>query len=214
MGTINPSAPDEYAETLDRYSFLTSQAADLEEAAKGLRQVIAELDEVMRVEFWETFQAVAAHFRENFTRLFGGGTARLLLTDPNELNETGVEVVAQPPGRRQQTLALLSGGERALTAVALIFAFLQVSAPPFCLLDEVDAMLDESNVQRFRQALEDLAQQTQFIVITHNRRTIEAANTIYGISMGDDSTSQVISLRLEGDRIAAPDGTTVDVIAE
>jgi chromosome segregation protein len=211
IGSVNPNAPEEYAEVLDRHAFLTAQAADLEEAAQGLRDVIAELDEVMSLEFQNTFDQVEARFRENFGQLFGGGSARLILTEPDDLSNTGVEISAQPPGRRPQPLALLSGGERSLTAVALIFALLEVSAPPFCVLDEVDAMLDEANVRRFRQALESLAKQTQFIVITHNRRTIEAADTIYGVSMGDDSVSQVVSLRLEGDRIAAPDGSTVDV---
>jgi chromosome segregation protein len=214
MGSINPNAPEEYAETLDRYSFLTSQATDLDEAANGLREVIAELDEVMRQGFQATFKEVARRFADNFTQLFGGGAARLVLTEPGDISRTGVDIVARPPGRRQQTLALLSGGERSLTAVALIFALLEVSAPPFCVLDEVDAMLDEVNVRRFRQALEGLAERTQFIVITHNRRTIEAAATIYGVSMGDDSVSQVVSLRLEGDRIAAPDGSSMEVLKE
>lgn len=212
MGAVNPNAPDEYAEVLDRYTFLTTQASDLEEAAQSLREVITELDEVMRLEFSETFEAVATRFRDNFAQLFGGGTARLVLTDPDNISQTGVEIVARPPGKRQQTLALLSGGERSLTAVALIFALLEVSPPPFCVLDEVDAMLDEANVKRFRAALEMLSEHTQFIVITHNRGTIQAADTIYGVSMGEDSVSQVVSLRLEGDRIARPDGSTVDVM--
>jgi chromosome segregation protein len=214
MGSVNPDAPAEYGEVLDRHTFLTTQAADLEEAAQGLREVISELDEVMSRELQSTFKLVSAHFRENFTQLFGGGSARLILTDPDDISQAGIEVVAQPPGRRQQTLALLSGGERSLTAVALIFALLEVSAPPFCVLDEVDAMLDEVNVRRFRQALEKLAERTQFIVITHNRRTIEAADTIYGISMGDDSVSQVVSLRLEGDRIATAGGTAVEILKD
>ena len=214
MGAVNPSAPDEYAEALDRYTFLTTQAADLDEAARSLREVIAELDEVMRREFLETFKEVAARFKENFTQLFGGGTARLVLTDPDDVSLTGVEIVARPPGKRQQTLALLSGGERSLAAVALIFALLEVSPPPFCILDEVDAMLDEANVKRFRSALVELSQHTQFIVITHNRGTIQAADTIYGVSMGDDSVSQIVSLRLEGERIAAPDGSEVDVVKD
>jgi chromosome segregation protein len=165
----------------------------------------------MREEFQATFKLVAARFKENFTQLFGGGTARLLLTDPDDVSRTGVEIIASPPGKRQQTLALLSGGERSLTAVALIFALLEVSPPPFCILDEVDAMLDEANVRRFRRALQGLAEQTQFIIITHNRGTIQAANTIYGVSMGDDSVSQVVSLQLEGDQIVEPDGAVVDV---
>ncbi len=214
MGSVNPNAPDEYAEALDRYTFLTTQAADLDEAARGLREVIAELDAIMRHEFHSAFKDIAARFKENFTQLFGGGTARLLLTDPEDVSQTGVEIVARPPGKRQQTLALLSGGERALTAVALIFSILEVSPPPFCILDEVDAMLDEANVKRFRQALVTLSHQTQFIIITHNRSTIQVANTIYGVSMGEDSVSQVVSLRLEGERIAAQDGSTVDVIED
>ncbi|HSJ52259.1 MAG TPA: AAA family ATPase, partial [Anaerolineae bacterium] len=213
MGAVNPSAPEEYAEVLDRYTFLSTQATDLEEAALSLREVIAELDEVMRREFAATFKEIAARFRENFAQLFGGGTARLLLTEPEDVSQTGIEIMARPPGKRQQSLSLLSGGERSLTAVALIFAVLAVSPPPFCVLDEVDAMLDEANVRRFRQALESLSRQTQFILITHNRGTIDAANTIYGVSMGEDSASQLISLRLEGERIAAPDGSTVELKA-
>ncbi|MBN1658779.1 MAG: chromosome segregation protein SMC [Anaerolineae bacterium] len=213
MGAVNPSAPDEYGEVLDRHTFLTAQAADLDEAAHSLREVISELDELMRREFVATFEAVAARFGENFARLFGGGTARLALTDPADVSQTGVEIEARPPGKRLQSLALLSGGERSLTAVALIFSILQVSPPPFCILDEVDAMLDEANVRRFREALEDLSRDTQFILITHNRGTIEAADTIYGVSMGEDSVSQVVSLRLEGDRIATADGATVELKA-
>jgi chromosome segregation protein len=210
MGSVNPGAPEEYAEALDRYTFLTAQASDLEEAASSLRKVISELDEVMQSEFQTTFKAVAERFRENFGQLFGGGSARLVLTDGDDVGCTGVEIVARPPGKRQQTLALLSGGERSLTAVALIFALLQVSPPPFCILDEVDAMLDEANVGRFREALKALTRHTQFIVITHNRGTIQAADTIYGVSMGEDSISQVVSLRLDGDRIAAMDGSTAE----
>ncbi|HSR35188.1 MAG TPA: AAA family ATPase, partial [Anaerolineae bacterium] len=211
LGAVNPNAPEEYTEALDRYTFLTTQASDLEEAASSLREIIAELDEIMLREFQQTFEQVEVRFRENFAQLFGGGTARLVLTDPDNVSLTGIEIIARPPGKRQQTLALLSGGERSLTAVALIFSLLEVSPPPFCILDEVDAMLDEANVKRFRTALEALSQHTQFIVITHNRGTIQAADTIYGVSMGEDSVSQVISLRLEGERIAAPDGSTVDV---
>jgi chromosome segregation protein len=214
LGPTNPGALAEYAEVRDRHSFLSAQAADLEEASHRLREVVAELDEVMRRQFGRTFETVEARFRENFTRLFGGGMARLSLTEPEDFSTTGVEITARPPGKRQQTLALLSGGERSLTAVALIFAFLQTSPPPFCILDEVDAMLDEANVQRFRAMLQELAQTTEFIVITHNRTTIQAADTIYGVSMGEDSASQVVSLRLEGDRVATPTGATVELRAD
>jgi len=196
IGPVNPNAPAEYEEVLARYNFLTSQAGDLEEAAGDLRQVIGELDELMEKDFRETFEAVRREFKAYFVSLFGGGAAELVPTEPDDLMETGVDIVARPPGRREQRLALLSGGERALTAVALIFAILKTSPTPFCFLDEVDATLDESNISRFRDALQELSERTQFIVITHNRGTVEAADTIYGISLGEDSASRVISLKL------------------
>lgn len=197
LGAVNPNAPADYAEVQERHRFLTEQSADLEKASAQLRQVVAELDELMKTAFRETFDAVAVKFSETFTALFNGGTARLELTGPGDLLNTGVDIIARPPGKRAQRLALLSGGERALTATALLFALLHVSPTPFCVLDEVDAMLDEANVGRFRAHLEKLAQKTQFIVITHNRVTIEAADTIYGVSMGADAVSQVVSLKLE-----------------
>ena len=197
MGGINPTAPAEYAESLERHTFLTTQSEDLQEADKSLRAAIAELDKIMNAEFARTFEAVAEQFTVYFAQLFGGGTAHLTLTDPENPMAAGVDIVARPPGKRTQSLALLSGGERALTATALIFAILKVSPAPFCILDEVDAMLDESNIRRFRAVLEELARETQFIVITHNRGTIEAARTIYGVSMGADSVSRVLSLRLD-----------------
>ena len=206
MGAINPNAPAEFVELENRYAFLTEQTDDLHEADAKLRQVIAELDTVMAAEFKRTFDAVAAEFRKAFTRLFGGGTARLVLADPDTPMQSGVEIVARPPDRRYQGLALLSGGERSLTAAALIFALLSVSPVPFCVLDEVDAMLDDMNVGRFREMLTELSAQTQFIVITHNRGTVQAADTIYGVSMSADGTSQIISLRLDGESLAAPDG--------
>jgi chromosome segregation protein len=196
IGPVNLDAPTEYREVMERYTFLTAQAGDLEEAAGDLRQVIGELDELMEKDFSETFETVRAGFKEYFVLLFGGGEAELVLTEPSDLMGTGVDIVARPPGRREQTLALLSGGERALTAVALIFAILKASPTPFCFLDEVDATLDESNVGRFREALQELSERTQFVVITHNRGTVEAADTIYGISLGEDSISRVISLKL------------------
>ena len=197
LGAINPNAPDEYAEVQERHRFLSEQSADLETASAQLRRVVAELDELMAAAFLETFEAVAVKFSEIFTALFDGGSARLELTEPDDLLNTGVDIIARPPGKRAQRLALLSGGERALTAVALLFAILRVSPAPFCVLDEVDAMLDEVNIGRFRELLEELSQQTQFVVITHNRGTIEAADTLYGISMGADAVSQVVSLELD-----------------
>jgi chromosome segregation protein len=197
LGGVNPNAPEDYAEVKERHEFLTEQSADLEAASERLHRVVAELDELMETNFRETFDAVAARFEETFTILFNGGAARLELTEPDDLMNTGVDIVARPPGKRSQRLALLSGGERSLTAVALLFAILQVSPAPFCVLDEVDAALDEANIGRFRSMLQDLAKETQFIIITHNRGTIEAADTIYGISMGSDGVSQSVSLKLD-----------------
>ncbi len=197
LGSVNPDAPREYAELGERHSFLTSQMADLEAAAADLKAIIARLDETMEAAFTNTFQLVTKEFQRYFKALFGGGEAKLILTDPDNLIETGVDIVARPPGKRLQSLALLSGGERSLTAQALIFALLRTSPTPFVIFDEVDAMLDEANVSRFREALAGLADDIQFIIITHNRKTIEAAQTIYGISMGDDSVSQAYSLKLD-----------------
>lgn len=202
LGPVNVEALNEYTEVETRYNFLTSQAADLQKAVASLEEVVLELDRIMEREFLATFKAVAAQFREEFSNMFGGGAARLVLTDPENPNTTGVEIIARPPGKREQGLSLLSGGERALTASALIFSILKVRPTPFCVLDEVDAALDEANVGRFRDALKTLSQKTQFLLITHNRGTIEAADTIYGVSMGADNTSQVLSLKLDGQEIA------------
>jgi len=197
MGPINPEAKQEYDRESERYAFMKSQVEDLRKAEEDLRKVIAELDELTRQEFAKTFDAVDKQFRAMFTRLFGGGSARLALTDPENLVETGIEIETRLPGRREQSLALLSGGERSLTAVALVFALLKVSPTPLCVMDEVDAMLDEANVGRFRDLLVELSKDTQFIIITHNRNTVQAADVIYGVTMGRDSASQVISLRLD-----------------
>ena len=197
MGAINPEAQAEYQEVKERFAFMTEQVADLHKAEGDIREVIAELDLLMEREFRRTFEAVATEFRQIFTRLFGGGSARLVLTDPENLTETGIDIDARLPGRRTQGLSLLSGGERSLTATALVFALLKVSPTPFCVLDEVDAMLDEANVGRFRDLLQELSTNTQFIVITHNRNTVQAAEVIYGVTMGRDSASQVISLKLD-----------------
>ncbi len=197
IGAVNPLAVQEFRETQHRYDFLTSQLKDLEEAGRALRTLIKELDEVTQARFAETFEKVADEFKRFFGLLFNGGQAKLVLSEPDDIAHTGIEILAQPPGKRQQNLALLSGGERALTAVALLFALLEVNPSPFCVLDEVDAALDESNVGRFCETLRTLAPKTQFIVITHNRGTIEAARTIYGVSMGPESVSKIMSLRVD-----------------
>ena len=216
LGGYDPEAPQAYDELKTRFDFLTSQVRDMEQASANLRAVIAELDVTMRRQFEDTFQAVNERFQRHFTTLFSGGAARLDLTAPRrsraddedddeqaEAPEVprkppvpGVEVYVQIPGKKVQDLALLSGGERAMVSVALLFALLETNPPPFCLLDEVDAALDEANVVRFCDILARLAEQTQFIIITHNRVTMTYANAIYGISMAGDSISRVLSMQL------------------
>jgi chromosome segregation protein len=205
LGAANPFAVDEYAELKTRLETLESQQTDLRQAIVSTRELIAELNTMIADQFASTFRALGAAFDRRFQQLFGGGYAHLLLTDPGDLSATGIEIVARPPGKKQQALAMLSGGERALTAVALLFAMLEVRPVPFCVLDEVDAALDEANVGRFTSALQELATRTQFIVITHNRGTIEAADALYGVTVGDDSVSRVISLRLDEAQALADD---------
>jgi chromosome segregation protein len=197
LGAASPFAVDEYAELKARLESLETQEQDLRQAIAKTRELIAELNRMIADQFATTFRALEAAFDARFRHLFGGGFAHLVMTDPDDLSATGIEIVARPPGKKQQALAMLSGGERALTAVALLFAMLEVRPVPFCVLDEVDAALDEANVGRFTAALRELAAATQFIVITHNRGTIEAADALYGVTVGDDSVSRVISLRLD-----------------
>jgi chromosome segregation protein len=197
MGGINPDAPAEFEATQDRHDFLNQQIEDLEQTEKQLRRVISELDDLTSRAFADTVEKVNDVFGDTFTQLFGGGSARLVLTDPDDLTISGVDIVARLPNRREQGLGLLSGGERSLTASALIFSLLKVSPTPFCVMDEVDAALDEANINRFRDILRELSLKTQFIIITHNRGTVQVAQTIYGVSMMPDSASQVISIRPE-----------------
>jgi chromosome segregation protein len=208
---INPDAPREYAEAAGRHEYLLTQTSDLEAALADMRKVIRELDVVMESELSRTFAAVSEQFVHYFEQLFNGGSAKLVLADPGDITNSGIEIIARPPGKRPQTLALLSGGERTLAALALIFAILRVSPTPFCVLDEVDAALDEANVDRFRQTVSELSHGTQFIIITHNRRTLEGTNAIYGITMASDGASRVISLRFEGEQIVRQKGDLGDL---
>ncbi|MPZ23494.1 MAG: hypothetical protein GEU28_08100 [Dehalococcoidia bacterium] len=195
LGPVNFEAQADYAESRERYDFLTAQVGDMDEAEKSLLDAIRELESQIEVSFQATFEQVNQSFAANFKSFFGGGDAHLVLTNPNE-GEPGVDIMAQVPGRRLTSLTVLSGGERALTATALLFGLLEANPAPFCVLDEVDAALDEANVERFTAALADLGSRTQFLVITHNRKTIEKAGTIYGLSMGEDHASRVLSLRI------------------
>ena len=197
VGYVSDNVVEEYEQEAERFAFLTEQLADVQQAASRLRIMLAELHETMQARFEETFERVSIAFSEAFTVLFGGGSARLVLTADEDGAPGGVDIVAQPPGKRLTGLALLSGGERSLTGVALLFAILRVNPSPFVLLDEVDAALDEANVVRFRDELRKLADETQAIVITHNRGTVEIADTLYGITMGGDGVSQTLSLRMD-----------------
>ncbi|PYZ93176.1 chromosome segregation protein SMC [Salipaludibacillus keqinensis] len=197
LGTVNVGAIEEYDRVKERFEFLSSQKMDLEEAKSTLHQVIAEMDEEMTRRFKETFDEIQLHFTEVFKELFGGGRASLKLTQPDDLLNSGVDIVAQPPGKNLQNLNLLSGGERALTAIALLFSILKVRPVPFCVLDEVEAALDEANVARFAQYLKSFSQDTQFIVVTHRKGTMEEADVLYGVTMQESGVSNLVSVRLE-----------------
>ncbi|CAM3699797.1 chromosome segregation protein SMC [Mesobacillus zeae] len=197
LGSVNIGAIEEYERVSERYEFLLEQKTDLQEAKDTLFQVIGEMDEEMKNRFGQTFQAIRTHFDPVFRSLFGGGRADLKLTQPDDLLNTGVELVAQPPGKKLQNLGLLSGGERALTAIALLFSILKVRPVPFCILDEVEAALDEANVSRFSQYLKGYSRETQFIVITHRKGTMEEADVLYGVTMQESGVSKVVSVRLE-----------------
>lgn len=197
VGYAGDDVVEEFERESQHYEHLSTQLDDVIQASSSIRAILADLNDTMQARFEETFEKVSVAFTEAFTVLFGGGTARLVLTSDDESGAPGgIDIVAQPPGKRLQSLALLSGGERSLTAVALLFAILRVNPSPFVLLDEVDAALDEANVVRFRDELRKLASETQAIVITHNRGTVEIADTLYGVTMGNDGVSQVLSIRL------------------
>jgi chromosome segregation protein len=195
VGGVAESVVAEYRELSERHTFLEHQSADLRGAMAELEVAAAELEEHMREQFSTAFSAIQTAFQECFTELFGGGEARLVLTDPDDLLRTGIDVVARPPGKKLQGLLSLSGGERALTVVSLLFGLLKINPTPFCVLDEVDAALDEANVQRFANLLSEFARHIQFIVVTHNRATMDKADAVYGVSMDAASMSHVFSVR-------------------
>jgi chromosome segregation protein len=206
MGEINLHAIEEYNELEARYTFLTGQKTDLEQALAQLEEAIARINATSKQRFREVFDLVNAKFQEIFPRCFRGGHARLVLTDEENLLESGIEIVAQPPGKKNATVEVLSGGEKAMTAVALIFAIFLIKPSPFCLLDEVDAPLDEANVGRFNDLIREMTDRSQFILITHNKRTMQIADTLYGVTMENPGISKLVSVNLsqigKGARIA------------
>jgi chromosome segregation protein len=196
MGEINLNAIEEYNELDKRFTFLSSQKSDLEKALAQLEEAIDRINKTSRQRFRQVFDLVNAKFQEIFPRCFRGGQARLVLTDEENLLESGIEIIAQPPGKKNSTVEVLSGGEKAMTAVALIFAIFLIKPSPFCLLDEVDAPLDEANVQRFNDLIRELTDRTQFIVITHNKRTMQIADQLYGVTMEEPGISKLVSVNL------------------
>jgi len=197
VGEVNLMAIDEYRELEERHSFLAEQKGDLEESLKSLQTAIQRINRTTRKRFLETFIMVNDKFREVFPRLFCGGRAELRLTNEDDLLETGIEIIVQPPGKKLQNVLLLSGGEKALTAVALIFSIFLVKPSPFCLLDEVDAPLDDANIGRFNEMIREMTSFSQFILITHSKTTMAVADTLYGVTMEEPGVSKVVSVRLQ-----------------
>ncbi len=196
MGEVNMAAIGEFEELNSRFQFLSEQKQDLEKSMADLQQTIAKLNRVCRLRFRESFEEINQRFGEIFPRLFCGGKARLVLTDENNLHEAGVDIVAQPPGKKLQSITLLSGGEKALTAVSLLFAIFLTQPSPFCFLDEVDAPLDDANIDRFNEIVREMSQSSQFILITHNKRTMQFTEVLYGITMAEPGVSKVVSVRM------------------
>lgn len=195
LGTVNLAAEEEYATLTKRLSFLKEQFDDLEKARVSLQETIGELDETIKERFFKTFEKVRDEFKVVFTKLFAGGSAELTLSNPDDLLETGIEINAQPPGKKLQKLSLMSGGEKALTALALIFAFLKVKPSPFYILDEIDAPLDEANVERFASFVREFSSVSQFVIITHRKGTMAEADALYGVTMEESGVSKLISYK-------------------
>ncbi|KHM52701.1 hypothetical protein NZ47_03300 [Anaerovibrio lipolyticus] len=197
IGVVNPNAPTEYKELLERHGFLSGNAEDLNNAKADLLKIIGEMDATMTKQFKEAFNSINLFFKDIFVRLFGGGEAKIILIDKDNVLESGVDIVVQIPDKKQQNLAVLSGGERALTVVALLFSFLRYRPAPFSLLDEVDAPLDEANIGRFGSFLEEYSSNTQFIVVTHRKGTMESADSMYGVTVEDAGVSKILSVKLK-----------------
>jgi chromosome segregation protein len=204
MGPVNMMALEEFNECEQRFTFLTRERDDLLQSISDTQQAIAELDLVSREKFEQAFNAINGNFSEAFHTIFGGGMAEMRLTEPDSSGDAGIDVVASPPGKRMQNVLLLSGGEKAMTALALLIAIFRYQPSPFCILDEVDAPLDEANVGRFTRLVGEMRSQTQFIIVTHNRKTMETGSVLYGVTMQEPGVSKLVSVRWEGDEVPAP----------
>jgi chromosome segregation protein len=203
MGPVNMMALEEFRECEEREEFLRRERDDLVQSIENTQLTINELDQVSRQKFEEAFHFINAHFAIAFQSLFGGGTGEMRLSEPDSSGDAGIDIVAQPPGKRLQNILLLSGGEKALTALALLIAVFRYQPSPFCILDEVDAPLDEANVGRFNKMLSEMCGQTQFIVVTHNRKTMEMGSVLYGVTMQEPGVSKLVSVKWEEDAAAA-----------
>jgi chromosome segregation protein len=203
LGAVNPAAMEEYQEAQQRQEFLSVQRQDLIDSIRDTEKAIQEIDQVSRQKFGEAFEAINNNFRSIFQVLFGGGTGEMRLTDQENLADSGIDIVCSPPGKRLQNVLLLSGGEKALAAVALLMAIFKYQPSPFCVMDEVDAPLDESNIGRLTRLLKEMSAQTQFVVITHSKRTMEAAQALYGVTMQEPGVSRLVSVRFNAAEAAA-----------
>ena len=197
LGDVNLTAPEEYEKVSERYNFLINQVEDLKEAESTLLKIIDEMDKVMIKEFNESFKIINENFKDTFKELFSGGQASLKLTEPNNMLETGIEIVASPPGKKLNGISALSGGEKTLTAISLLFAIIKSRPAPFCILDEVEAALDDANVDTFGQYITNLKNKSQFILITHKKKTMEYVDVLYGITMQESGVSKLVSVKLE-----------------
>ncbi len=204
LGPVNMMALEEYQESQQRFEFLDTQRQDLLDAIRDTQQTIQEIDTVSRQHFTEAFEAINANFQQTFQTLFGGGMGLMNLTETEDPNDSGVELIAQPPGKRLQNVLLLSGGEKALTALALLLAIFRYQPSPFCVLDEVDAPLDDANIGRFVELVQQMSEKTQFIIITHSKRTMEAAPALYGVTMEELGVSKLVSVKFREEQAAAP----------
>jgi len=197
LGPVNVHAVEEYAASKGRYDELQTQRQDLEKAEKDLRDLIARLLDQMKTTFVEQFALMQGYFSETFERLFGGGHAEISLMDPSDPLNCGIEINAQPPGKKLQLLSLLSGGERTLTAIAILFAMLKLKPTPFCILDEIEAALDDANIGYFADYLVEYSKSTQFVVVTHRKGTMERMNSLYGVAMEEQGVSKMVSVSLQ-----------------
>jgi chromosome segregation protein len=196
LGPVNVSAIDDYIKTKERYEFMSVQQDDMEQAKEKLHKIIHEMVQVMKKQFVDQFKIINENFGIVYRELFGGGHAELIICDMDNVLESGIDIEVQPPGKKLQNMMLLSGGERAFTAIALLFAILRMKPTPFCLLDEIEAALDDANVYRFGEYLKKFSENTQFIMVTHRKGTMEAANAMYGVTMQEHGISKVVSMKM------------------